>query len=80
MTEEISIFKCGQEIRTKIGKIEGVITATCIRGNSITYELSYFKDGEHKTTWISDVEIDYTFERTYTSTFIGFKQNGENKL
>jgi len=44
--KQIKLYPSGTHIRTTIGQIEGMITATCIRFSSVSYEITYFYDGE----------------------------------
>ncbi|MFA5433678.1 MAG: hypothetical protein WC319_12515 [Candidatus Paceibacterota bacterium] len=44
--KQIKLYPSGTHIRTTIGQIEGMITATCVRFSSVSYEITYFYDGE----------------------------------
>ena len=67
--KELKILSCGTPVRTKLGLIDGIITATCIRFNSIAYEISYFYDGEGRTLWMNEAE----FTTNTKHSVIGFK-------
>lgn len=51
-------LKYGTKIITVIGQVKAIITATCIRGENITYEISYFQNGLSTTAWIHRIEFD----------------------
>lgn len=66
----MNIIKCGTPAITKIGQIESIVTSSNIRFNSVTYELSYFHNGDYKTVWLNENE----FEIEHKSKIkIGFK-------
>ena len=44
--KQTKLYPSGTHIRTTLGQIEGMITATCIRFSSVSYEITYFYDGE----------------------------------
>ena len=75
----MEIVKPGTLIITKIGSIKAVITAVCIRNESISYEISWFAGGDHKLTWIYRYEFDID---TSVITKPGFKsfQNEETEF
>ena len=54
----IQIVKFGTPVITKIGQVKALITATCIRDQNVTYELSYFIQGQHTETWCARIEFD----------------------
>ena len=53
----MEIYSCGIEVETKIGQIIGVITCASIRFDKLTYEISYFYQGEYKTVWLNEAEF-----------------------
>lgn len=53
----MEVIATGTEVTTLIGKVKAVITGICIRGTRVTYELSYFVDGDHKSCWVDNTEI-----------------------
>lgn len=65
----LKILPCGTYIRTKLGLIDGIITAACIRFDAVTYEISYFCDGEGKSLWMNEAE----FTTNSKHSTIGFK-------
>lgn len=66
----MQIVKPGTSIITIIGQVKAMITGVCIRNESISYEISYFGGGEHKTAWIYRYEFEID---TSTKTKAGFK-------
>ena len=62
-------FPCGISVKSKIGYVEGIITAVSIRFDNIQYEVSYFTDNEYKSAWLN--ESEFTTENQKHS--IGFK-------
>lgn len=54
----LSIVKFGTPVITKIGQVKALITATCIRAENITYEISYFHGGISTTCWLHRIEFD----------------------
>jgi hypothetical protein len=67
---EMTLIKCGTKALTKMGHIEGIVTAISIRFNRAQYELSYFHNGEYKTMWMDESEFDVDINEKVT---IGFK-------
>lgn len=50
-------MNCGDLVTTKLGKLEGMITCKCDRFSKITYEISYFINGEQKAVWMFPEEF-----------------------
>jgi hypothetical protein len=52
-------FKIGDQVEPIAGKdIVGIVTAYLIRsGDHVTYEVTWFHNGEAKSRWFGDVEI-----------------------
>lgn len=69
----ISCIPYGTSVTTKIGDIKCLITAICIRDNNITYEISYFNNGEYKSCWVR--EIEFTIADDVKRTSIGYASN-----
>lgn len=67
---ELQIIKCGTEVLTKLSKIVATITGVSIRFDTISYEISYFNNGEHKTAWI--YEHEFTIDNV-EKIKVGFK-------
>lgn len=55
---KIKIIECGTTVRPKLLKVDAIITAICIRFERVTYEISYFNNGEYKTVWLSESELN----------------------
>lgn len=53
----MQIIKFGTPIVTVIGNVKAIITATCIRDQNITYEISYFHNGMSVQTWLHRIEF-----------------------
>lgn len=53
----IEVYKHGTPVKTVIGGIKGILIAICIRGEKVSYELSYFVDNEYRTTWLDECEF-----------------------
>lgn len=51
------IIKCGSKVRTALSNINGIVTAVSIRFNSVSYEVSYFNNGEYKQAWLNKEEF-----------------------
>lgn len=54
---KINYYQCGTIVTICISKIEGMITGVNLRFDSISYEITYFHDGEHKTVWLREQEF-----------------------
>jgi hypothetical protein len=67
----VELLPCGTMVKTKLGSISGMITASVIRFDKLQYEISYFHDGEEKTVWMN--EAQFTTEANKTT--IGFKNS-----
>ncbi len=68
----IQLIQCGSRIETQIGKIEAIITGINIRGERVTYEISYFSNGEYKNTWLDVSEFIVIDEGNMVT--VGFKR------
>jgi hypothetical protein len=51
------VFEYGDMVIIKLLELQGFITAVCIRGAYITYEVTYFSNGEHYQRWFEYFEI-----------------------
>lgn len=72
----MTLIDIGTNVFLKIGKIQGMITAICIRHQGYcTYEITYTLNGEPKTTWAVPIEFDVV-DSNYVIT-VGF-QNGKS--
>ena len=69
---KIELFPCGTEVVLKRSQYAGVITGITLRGERITYAISYWESGTYKETWFASYEFSVT---AHTSTMkIGFKK------
>lgn len=68
----MDLLSCGQKVITKLSKIEGIITSISIKFNYVSYEVSYFHEGEYKQIWLNEAEFDTENQQRQA---IGFKQN-----
>lgn len=66
----IKVYNTGITAKTSTGNIDAIITATNIRGTRVTYELSYFHNGEYKSAWLDEKEFTTTEKKTQK---IGYK-------
>jgi hypothetical protein len=56
---QVTLIKNGSLVITRIGKVKAIVTGVCLRGeNSIQYEISYFAEGKHQSTWVYPIEFD----------------------
>ncbi len=51
-------YQQGDKVRTKLGGVEGIITAIFIRGEGRTYEFSYIDNGTPSCTNVQELEIE----------------------
>jgi hypothetical protein len=64
----MKIYKIGSCVH--FNSYQGIITAVCIRGLNIQYEISYFVGADYKQIWLTE----YEFSIENTNKFkIGFK-------
>jgi len=76
MKEGVRVFPCGVPVITIVGSIEGLITAVVLRYEAISYEITYFYEGEQMTVWLTEHQF---FTKAKKKT-IGYKQsNGEGQ-
>ena len=54
----MKVLKSGTKVKTIVGELSALITGVCIEFDSITYRISYFYQGEHKTVWVYRYEIE----------------------
>jgi hypothetical protein len=45
---KMEVIPCGVEVILKRAEYSGVITGISIRGNRVTYEVSYYESGTYK--------------------------------
>jgi len=74
------IVKYGTPIITVIGNIKALITATCIRENNITYEISYFQNGMSVSTWIQRIEFNIDDSAKGKPGLVNYEKSNETYL
>ena len=51
-------FKFGDKVEITLLELYGYITAICFRGDYVTYEVSFFSNGEYHQVWFEGFEIN----------------------
>jgi hypothetical protein len=51
------IYECGLKIIITISGLPAMITGVNIRFDDVTYEATYYYDGEHRTVWLREQEF-----------------------
>ena len=51
-------MKFGDLVKIKLLELNGYITAVCCRDEYITYEVSFFSNGEYNQKWFEKFEIE----------------------
>ncbi len=51
-------FKFGDKVEITLLELFGYITAICYRGEYVTYEVSFFSNGEYRQIWFEGFEIN----------------------
>jgi len=59
----MELYECGTNVKSVQGNMQGIITGINIRFGAIQYEFSYWLNGDHKSIWVSDVEIESEKEK-----------------
>lgn len=54
----LRVVPCRTKVKTVIGGISAIITGICIREDSLSYEISYFHNGEAKNAWVRPYEFE----------------------
>lgn len=70
---KLQIYPCGTQVMISMGGIVAMITASIFRFGKVAYELTYFVEGEEKTSWKHEEEFQ-TMGNVKKET-IGFKTN-----
>lgn len=55
----IIIYKCGVKVKIILSDITGYITGICIRGDTVSYEVSYNENLNYQTRWFYDFELQF---------------------
>ncbi len=56
---EFEIYKCGSKAKIILSDIDGYITGICIRGDTVSYEVSYNENLNYQTKWFYDFELQF---------------------
>jgi hypothetical protein len=57
----MEVIKCGSMVAIKGNHdTDGIITCLSIRYNNVSYEVSYFNNGEYKQVWLVEDEFTLT--------------------
>lgn len=51
------IYECGLRIIIIISGLPAMITGVNIKFDNVTYEATYYYDGEHRTVWLKEQEF-----------------------
>lgn len=71
MMDIIIVLKQETKVKTKLGSVEGIISAISIRHNVVTYEITYYYNG--KFDYISLPESGFDVINKSEVLNIGFK-------
>ena len=55
---DFDVIKCGARVTPKLSNIEGIITCISIRFEKISYEVTYFYNGDFKVVWCHEDEFE----------------------
>ena len=69
----MQVLQCGTLVKTKLSKIEAMITAITIRFGKVVYEVSYFDELKYTTAWLAKEEFEVSMKAKTTT--IGFVKN-----
>lgn len=73
----LQVVKCQTKVKTVIGELQAIVTGICIRDEAISYELSYFHNGENKKAWVSRYEFTIDTARKQQAGFVKEQQPQE---
>ena len=60
--EEILVYPCGTKVTLRIANITGEISAFTVRFKQVTYEFTYFYNGEMTDIWVCEEQLDFFSE------------------
>lgn len=72
MPKSLFVIPCGTSVTIASGSLEATVTCAAIRFDKITYELTYFYQGDYKTAWCHESEFHTV---NVKKDRIGFKKN-----
>jgi len=58
LNEPRQVFIFGDKVKIILLELYGYITAICYRGDYVTYEVSFFSNGEYHQVWFENFEIE----------------------
>ncbi len=67
----MDIYACGTPVIIKNLDVNGLITGISIRFSRVSYEISYFYNGDQKIIWMD--EIEFNIREYEKKSIIGFK-------
>ena len=70
MTNKIMVIPIGTKVTTKVGGINGIISAFFVRENSVMYNVNYANGGDIKLAELYEFEFEKSDAK---KTEIGFK-------
>lgn len=70
MAVGMKVIKCGTRVTPKLQNFEGIITGISIRYDKVSYEVSYFYNGDYKSIFMDESEFDV---QACDKTIVGFK-------
>jgi len=68
--KELKIYNQGTNVVIKISEQIAIITATVIRFDNVSYELTYHYQGTYLTVWCNEMEFEAKNNQT---SRVGFK-------
>jgi len=70
----IYIYKCGTKVYIPALELYGYITAIEIQFNNVTYQVSYFWNGEYKQVWLFEYQFHEVDAEKDNLQPVGFKR------
>lgn len=74
----IQVVPCGTRVKTVIGDIAALVTGICIRDSGISYEISYFHNGEHKDAWVRRYEFSIDTQQRKRAGLVNYDKPEED--
>jgi len=71
----MKVIKYGTKVKTVIGGAKAIVTGCCIRAENISYEISYFSNGSHVTTWLQSIEIEIDVVESKPAGLVNYEHN-----
>ncbi len=54
----MQVFEFGDIVKIKLLELYGFVTAICYHGDNISYEISFFSNGEYHQKWMESFEFE----------------------